>query len=67
MAQREPITDSDLRLAFTHARLAMLGITFQHAIDTPAIRISLTALATEQRRQAQRNRAKPAPIQPALI
>lgn len=62
----QSITDDELRTAYQRAGLARLGISYQHAIDNAAIRLSLWALATEIRRRLAR-RATPAPYQPALI
>ena len=46
---------------YNRTGLSFLGVTFEKAMQTPALRIAITCGAKAS------NKGKPAPIQPALI
>lgn len=50
-ATRTPATDPELRWAYRMARLEALGISYQQAIEAPALRAALELGVTRRRKR----------------
>lgn len=55
------MTTTQLKTAYQAAGLSFLGISFQHALEVPCIRISLECTVKAS------TKGKPAPVQRSLI
>jgi hypothetical protein len=60
-------TADELSAAYKLARLRWIGVSYQKALTTPCLRISLRNMAIVARAKEQQKDGKPAPIQQAQI
>lgn len=66
MSTNNPITDRELRAAYKRAGLWRLSVTYERAIDVPAIRTALNYSVKATRRRAEQD-GHPMPAQLGLI
>ncbi|MDE2441081.1 MAG: hypothetical protein KGP14_08650 [Betaproteobacteria bacterium] len=66
MRTQHPITERELRAAYKRSGLWRLGVTYERAIDVPAIRTALNCSVKAARRRAEQA-GHPMPAQLGLI